>query len=166
MTNRTKIKSGDLLAWSTDKKSLLSKVFLELIRILTSSEYAHVAIAWWIDGRLFIVEATTPNVRLIPIADTDEFYHIPAEIEWSEKAENYLLDKIGLPYSFIDGVLAYLGKTLPESTHYQCAELANDFYRQMGLELGPTNNTPAKVVNALSIAKETYVEYIGPVVQA
>lgn len=142
------IQSGDLLVWSKDKRSTLSNVYLNVIRVATSSEYAHTAIAWRINGRLFIVEATMPNIRLIPVFADDEFYHIPMGLEWQNDSEEYLIDKLGLLYSLMDAMRGYFGITVENDRKYQCAELCKEFYELHGyvLECGLT---PAKLVKCI-----------------
>jgi hypothetical protein len=140
------IQSGDLLVWSKDKRSTISNVYLNVIRFATSSEYAHTAIAWRINGRLFIVEATMPNIRLIPVMVDDEFFHIPMGLEWQNESEEYLIDKLGLLYSLFDAMRGYLGITLENDRKYQCAELCKEFYELHGIVLG-NSFTPAKLVN-------------------
>jgi len=135
MSKRSDIASGDLLVWKKSKFSKTSNFYLNLIRFFTRSEYAHVGVAWRIDGRLFVVEASQPVVRIVPVKEADEFYHISMDIAWTEFSENWLLDKVGLKYSILDAVRAYLGKTIEDDRRYQCAELANEFYKLHGINL-------------------------------
>lgn len=135
MSNRATIQSGDLLIWSRDKRSTISNIYLNLIRFFTRSEFAHVAIAWRLEGRLYIVEATMPVVRLTPVWDDDSFYHVPMGVTWTKEGEDFLLDKIGMMYSLVDAIRGYLGLTITKDTHWQCAELCNYFYRLLGLDL-------------------------------
>jgi hypothetical protein len=98
--------------------------------------------------RLFVIEATMPQVRIIPVSDKEEFYHIPLDIEWKKDYEVFLLDKIGLDYSIFDAVNAFLGKCLEKDDRWQCAELANEFYRSIGIELGNAY-TPGDLVESV-----------------
>lgn len=160
---RTEINSGDLLVWSKDTRGRgKSSFFLNLVRLMTRSEYAHTAIAWRIDGRLFAVDATIPYVRLMPITNKDEFYHIPMNVAWDKNCEKFLLDKIGLSYSFLDGLRAFLGKTVQENDDWQCAELCTYFYREVGIELGEAY-TPSKVVKSAMSVRDTYLRKINSI---
>lgn len=156
--DRGVIRSGDLLVWSTNKKNWLSRMILKFIRFMTASEFAHVGVAWRIEGRLWVVEATIPVVRLSPVKDDDEFFHVPVNLQWNAGCENYLIDKIGLPYSVMDDVRAYLGEALDDDKKWQCAELANDFYRSQGIDIGICSNTPTEVVNNLIIKSDSYIQ--------
>lgn len=160
MHHRQAIKSGDLLIWKKSKKSLISNWTIELIRFFTRSDFAHVGIAWVMDGRVFVVEATQPVVRLTIVKDNDEFYHAPMVIEWSDTSEEYLIDKIGLKYSVFDAIRAFLGKTLDNDRRYQCAELANEFYKTHGIELGDAF-TPSELVEAVLRLQTTTIDFVS-----
>lgn len=160
MHHRQAIKSGDLLIWKKSKKSLISSWAIELIRFFTRSDFAHVGIAWVMDGRVFVVEATQPVVRLTIVKDNDEFYHAPMVIEWSDTSEEYLIDKIGLKYSVFDAIRAFLGKTLDNDRRYQCAELANEFYKTHGIELGDAF-TPSELVEAVLRLQTTTIDFVS-----
>jgi hypothetical protein len=125
---RENIRSGDLLIWSKDEYSVVSNSFLTLIRILTSSDYAHVGIAIRILGRLFVLEASMPRIRLALVSEKDEFYHMPMNVTWKQECEDYLFSKIGLLYSLLDAARAYFGLTVKNNNRYQCAELCREFY--------------------------------------
>lgn len=149
MGKRDDIKSGDLLIWKKSKKSFLSNLAIGAIRLFTRSEYAHVGIAWRIESNtLHVFEATQPAVRVVPLEDGDEFYHIPMSLKWTEKSSEFLQSKLGLKYSIFDAIRAFLGITLDADDRYQCAELANEFYAKHGIYL--TNAyTPSEVVEAI-----------------
>lgn len=152
--HRNKIKTGDLLIWSDNYGSFLSKLFLSIVRFFTRSEFAHVGIAIVKEDRLYVLEATIPEIQLIPVSSLDEFYHLPLylDLEPNDDRLGFLYDKIGLPYSMIDAVKAYLGITNLSNKKWQCAELANKFYKHIGLNFG-RSYTPTKLVNR--IMKET-----------
>lgn len=155
MKSRNEIKSGDMLIWSNDKFSSKSNFYLNGIRTFTRSEYAHTAVAWRLEGRLMIVEATQPVVRLSPVRDHDEFFHIPMGVIWTPESEDYLVSVIGCPYSFMDALRAYIGRTVNKDNHYQCAELCKEFYQLHGIDLG-SELTPAAIVRkALEVTGES-----------
>ena len=146
--HRSQIRSGDLLVWSKNPRNKLSNLLLFIIKLFTQSTYAHVGIAWKVGKRLFVIEATMPQVRIIPVSEREEFYHIPLNIEWKKDYEVFLLDKIGLDYSVFDAINAFLGKRLEKDDRWQCAELANEFYRSIGIELGNAY-TPGDLVESV-----------------
>ncbi len=154
--HRSQIRSGDLLVWSKNGHSKLSNFILFIIKLFTQSTYAHVGIAWKIGKRLFVIEATIPQVRIIPVSEKDEFYHIPLNIEWKKDYDVFLLDKIGLDYSIFDAINAFLGKRLEKDDRWQCAELANEFYRSIGIEFGEAY-TPGDLVEAVLETRETSI---------
>lgn len=160
MGSRSDIKSGDLLVWKRSKFSKKSNFYLNIIRFSTRSEYAHVAIAWRLEGRLFLVEATQPILRITPVRTADEFYHVPMSVNWDSISESWLLDKVGLKYSILDAVRAYLGKTIEDDNRYQCAELAHEFYETHGIDLGDAY-TPSALVSAALEKRHTTLNFIN-----
>lgn len=156
---RDQIKTGDLLIWKKDRVKFLSNLFLTLVRLFTRSEFAHTAIAWRVRDRLFVIEATMPQVRIYPVSNFDEFYHIPMNLDPTEEHLDYLLGKVGLNYSLKHAVWGYLGFKLDDSDEWQCAELATRFYNRLGLNLDDTW-TPTKLVNAVLNSGEKSVRLV------
>lgn len=146
--HRQEIKSGDLLAWSTDSAVGLSAIILRVIRFFTVSEYAHVGVALRLDERLYVVEASIPHIRLKAVSETEEFYHVPMEVDWSYDKELHLRGYIGCNYSIFEAVKAYLGMTVREDTKWQCAEMANRFYKFTGVDFG-NKYTPSNLVKEI-----------------
>lgn len=134
--HRSTIETGDLLVWSSNGTISLGNSVSALIRIATTSEYSHVGIALWLFGRLFVLEAAQPCIRLVPVSSKEEFYHIPMHLEWSQEYYDWLADKIGLPYSIRDACCGYLGIVLADDNRYQCVELVNKFYKFVGKDFG------------------------------
>lgn len=102
-----------------------------------------------------IVEATQPVVRLNPVRDHDEFFHIPMGVIWTAESEDFLVDVMGCPYSFMDALRAYLGKTVEKDNSYQCAELCRDFFRLHGIDLGEDLTPSAIVRKALEVTGQS-----------
>lgn len=148
LTSRARIKSGDLLIWSSEGNFTMSDIVLTAIRFFTLSDFAHVGIAWRSETKLFVIDATMPRVRMRPIVDSESFYHIPMGVVWTPKCEEFLMSKVGLPYSFVDALCAQLGITLNDDEKWQCAEIAHQFYLSTGLDFGKAF-TPTKLVNAI-----------------
>lgn len=154
------IKTGDILVWRQDRTSAISNAFLTLVRFATQSDFAHVGVALRLEGRLFVVEATIPKVRIIPVTYDDEFYHVATGVAPSESSVDWLLSVVGVDYSFLDCLRAYLGMRLDRLGAYQCAELAHEFLSMNGVHLGETF-TPTKLVNALLHRKGVTMDAIS-----
>lgn len=154
--HRSQIRSGDLLVWSKNRSSKFSNFLLFIIKLFTQSTYAHVGVAWKIGNRLFVIEATIPQVRIVPVSKNDEFYHIPINIQWKKDYEIFLLDKIGLSYSVFDAINAFFGKRLEKDDRWQCAELANEFYRSIGLDFKDAY-TPSDLVESVLDLEDTSI---------
>lgn len=141
---RDQIKSGDLLAWSTKGVHGFMDIVTNIIRFVTQSEYEHVGIAWVISGRIFVIEAAFPNVRIRPLKPHTPFYIVPMNIEWDQTKEEFLLSKIGASYSVWKAITSVFVK-LPINQEWQCAQLAAEFYKSCNIDLGDSS-TPADIV--------------------
>ena len=144
---RQNIKSGDLLAWSTKSMHSINDFALHMVRIFTESEYEHVGIAWVIGGRVFVVEAVVPAVRIYPLSRLVPFYSVQMHIEWQAEYEEWLLSNIGDKYSILKAIKSYWGP-IKEDDCWQCAELTIKFYKTLGIDLG-VNYTPSAVVSEI-----------------
>lgn len=141
---RLNIQSGDLLAWSTRGCKSMRDLQLNIVRAFTRSEYDHVAIAWVVGGRVFVIEATPPLVRIYPLAKLTPFYHVPMDIAWKPEYDEYLLAKVGEKYSVWQAIVSYFTKPRVDR-EWQCAELVVDFWDNIGLCL-ECDITPSGVV--------------------
>lgn len=152
---RSKIKSGDLLAWTSTGFSYMD-ILGQIVRVFTRSEYSHVAIAWWSGNRLFMIEAIPPEVRIYPLGERVPFYHLGMNIDWKDSCDDYLLERIGQPYSIYEAVKAFLSK--PDNNHtWECAELCNRFYKNVGIDFGNSNVPSTLVQSALEYSKNSLV---------
>ena len=70
---RDQIKSGDLLAWSHRGFRSWHDFKVQAVRLFTQSEYSHVGIAWVVGGRVFVIEAVEPRVRIFPLSKLGEY---------------------------------------------------------------------------------------------
>ena len=137
---KTEIESGDLLAWSS------TAIELKIVQLFTLSSFDHVGIAWRVDGRLFVIEARPPEIRIYPLSKLRPFYHVPMHIDWSEDYTEYLLEHVGDPYSRWEAIRAFFNISKKDN-HWQCAEFANSFYSRVGLDID-FGLTPRSVVDA------------------
>lgn len=146
-----RIQSGDLLAWRKDSHSPTSDLLIQAIRTLTKADYGHVGIAWrlhdGIQDELFVIEATIPKIRPARVMPDRDFDVIPMGVNWTLPNKSFLVSKIGLPYSVFDAARAYLGRRLEDDDRYQCAELADHFYRAANIIL-EHDYTPGGIVKA------------------
>ena len=155
---RNNIQSGDLLIWSSKEKTI-GNLILILIRLFTLSEYSHVGIAWRVGEHLFVIEASMPEVRIVPLYKRRNFYHLPMNLTWSSEHSNRLLNYVGCRYSIVEAVRGYLGQTNPRDDRWQCAELAVDFYKHAGIDFGLAF-TPAKLVEAVILQRSPKISFI------
>jgi hypothetical protein len=138
------IRSGDILAWSHRAWGSFYDVQIQAVRFFTQSEYCHVGIAWVIGGRVFVIEAVTPKVRIFPLSKLLPFWHTPMNAEWRPATEEYALAQVGADYSKWQAVQAYFGK--PDLDHlWECAELTAEVLRRDGIDLGE-KYTPSAVM--------------------
>lgn len=146
---RCYMRSGDLIAWDKSGGGLISKLTIFFIKLFTGSRYGHVGVLWVKGGRVFVIEAAQPYVRITPVSALKEFFHIPTRVRWLKQYEEFLLSKVGLKYSLMDCIRAYFG-TLnnKDNNRYQCAELACEFYKLANI-LEEDYYEPGCLVNAI-----------------
>lgn len=154
---RSKIRSGDLLAWSHTGWKTWRDIKIELVRFFTQSEYSHVGVAWVIGGRVFVIEAVEPMVRIYPLSKLGNFYHIPMDTEWKLTTEEYALLHVGDDYKQLQAIKAYFVSLGKDST-VECAALAIAILDKEGIDLGEMATPSAVVKAALMLDKQlTYV---------
>lgn len=155
-TYRQLIKSGDILAWTNKKWDTFADVLVQGIRIATRSEYSHVGIAWVVGDRVMVVEAVPPLVRIYPLSKLLPFYHVELDIKWSPYFDEKLLAHVGEKYSILQAMESFFTKP-PSDNKWQCVELADDFYRSIGINLG-SDFTPSSLIESiLKISKHGLV---------
>ncbi len=103
---RSLIRSGDLLAWS--KNDFAAKA----IRRWTGETYEHVALAWVIGSRVFVIESTAwHGVRLRALSEAAPFDWFQTDAPWTEAAQVKALSMLGKPYAWSNIVRLALGLT-------------------------------------------------------
>lgn len=144
---RDAIKSGDLLAWSHHGFRSWYDWKIQLVRMVTRSEYSHVGIAWVISGRVFVIESVTPFVRIVPLSNLLPCYWVHLPVQWDVEAEEYALSLVGnAHYSMWEAVRAFFGlEDNPDA--WECAELVKAVYARCGLALDG-RATPSDVMLA------------------
>lgn len=133
------IKSGDLIAWTSNKG-----FYNKLIRLVTLSEYTHVGIAVIENGKLYVVEATRPVVRKVELVGRAPFHHIPMGVVVDTVLSKVLKDFIGKEYSIVQAALSVFNIYINDDKWY-CTELCYEFYKKAGIEFNK-RLTPTRFV--------------------
>ena len=149
---RSRIKSGDVIAVSHYKWASFYDLQIQAVRMFTRSEYSHVAIAWVVGDRVFLIESVIPYIRITPLSNfaREGFYWIPTETEMSAEELSFALSKVGVgKYSKWQAIKGFL-KNLSIGTDniWQCAEFVIAARKRSGLDLG-RKATPSAVVAEL-----------------
>lgn len=145
---RASIVAGDLIAFSHTGWRSISDVESQIVRMVTRSEYSHVGIAWPVAGRVLILEAVVPEIRIFPLSKLLPFFHISSSItSWTQGAEDYALSRVGQRYSKWEAIKGFLG-TNRDDRRWQCAEYARQVLRAAGLPLD-CRDTPTDLVAAM-----------------
>lgn len=143
---RSRIHSGDLLAWSHRGWGSWYDVKAQAVRIFRRSEYCHVGAAWAFGGRVLVLEAVRKGVRIFPLSLLLPFYWLPAKMEWAKELEAWAMSQVGKDYSEWQAVLAGIGKLdVGKDEIWQCAEFYWILAQRSGIEL-PPGATPDEVV--------------------
>lgn len=147
--HRSDLQNGDLLAWHKTSSPNKSFDYLDLVRILTMSDFGHVSTVWKENNLPFHVEAAMPKITRVLIPTNAEIYVIPLGLNVSDDVMDiFFHDKIGLDYSIYDAWCGLVGWRLSDEKRYQCAELKNEFLRYMGINIGNAY-TPGRVVTSI-----------------
>lgn len=147
---RKKIKTGDLIAYDTEEiDSFFGSVLFAYQKIL-KAKYTHVGVAVCLGNRVFMMEATPPEVRLIPVSMCGDFYHIETKMSVSESSMiDNLCTHIGKKYSLLDLFKSHFNFSNNPNDLY-CSELAGDFYNTFGyLSDRKAGRTPDSIIEAV-----------------
>ncbi len=146
---RSKIKSGDVLAWTHKKARTLYDLRVQLVRFFTRSEYTHVGMAWVIGGRVFILESVATGIRIFPLSRELPFFWIPIDIDFSDDVLNAALAHLGEPYSNLEGVMSLFKNITPgENQQWECAEFVRFLLKKANIKCD-CKNTPTEIVSWL-----------------
>ena len=145
-TARPLIRSGDLVSQSHGDWTTFRGIKTNIVRIFTRSTYSHVGIAWVIGGRVFMLEAVKPKLRIYPMSKIGDFYLLPLQARWCEVAENLALEKVGVDYSELVAMKAFF-EPLRQGEARECAAYALTVLAMDGIDLG-NRATPDAVVLA------------------
>ena len=150
MADFNSLQSGDLLVWSWSAKRSKTKIdYLDIVRLLTISDFGHVSVVWNENGTMQHVEAVQPKIHKSYVPLTNGLYVIPMGLQLANAdMESFFGDKIGLPYSLMDAFRGWVGFTLKDENKWQCAELTLEFYRAMGLNISG-GYTPSRLIRRI-----------------
>lgn len=142
---RPLIKSGDLLAFSHVGWGSWHDFKIQMIRVFQRTEYSHVGVAWVVGGRVFILEAVMPLVRIYPLSKLGKFFWLPTNANWSPDVEEYALSIVGDEYSQLEAVESPF--TTPKKDNlWECAEFAHDVLTMAGVDFQNVSRTPCDIV--------------------
>lgn len=153
---RHTLKSGDLLAWSHRSLKSWYDVKIQIVRMVTRSEYSHVGICWVAAGRVWVIEAVEPCVRIYPLSKLGEFYHTPLPMNWTITVEDAALEHIGTEYLQLDAVRAFFDK-LEAGKVTECAALVQVVAMSGGVYLGARVTPDAIMREAQRLGNPTYL---------
>jgi uncharacterized protein YycO len=131
---RKNIKSGDVLFFTCDKVRSFSDLKDKIIMWWTKSKYYHTAIAWVIDGRVFMLEAVPGGVRMFPLSKELPVDWVSVPKYWNKKIAEWSISHLGDPYSQKDCALEFF-KILKNGSNaeWQCAEFAGYILKMGGV---------------------------------
>ena len=159
---RDRIKTGDVLAWSEGGPwTSWRNVQLNLVRMGTMSDFNHVGLAYCIGGRVFVVEAVVPYIRIYPLSRELPFFWIPTPYVFDLAAETTMLEKVGLPYSKWEAVKALFTTDTDGGKAWECAKLVNRTLMQFDSGFDALHDTPAEVVKYLTRALGFQLSFVS-----
>lgn len=146
---RGSIRSGDLIAFEHEGWKSIADIESQIVKCVTQSAFSHVCVAWVVGGRVFLIEAVVPQVRLMPLSNRarEGFYWIPSEKPMTETELEFGLQWVGVgDYSKWEAILGELELLkIGASEKWECAELTIEM-RKRSNELLGEKATPADVV--------------------
>lgn len=154
---RPLIRSGDLLAFSSGSWKTWSGIKVNIVRMFTRSTYSHVGLAWAIGGRVFVLEAVKPRLRIYPLSQCHDFYLLGLKAPWREQTETFALENIGGTYSEWVALQAFF-RPLEKGNVRQCAAYVREILLFDGIDLGD-RSTPDAVVDA-ALARGADIDFV------
>lgn len=148
---RPKFQSGDLFALTHTSWKTLYDLQIQAVRVFTESEYAHVGMIMVFAGRIFVVEAVTPFVRLVPLSKFAKsgFYWIPMNLPPCDAEVELAFSMVGVAtYSRWEAVKAFFKRfKVGTNAVWECAEAVITWRAASLVPLGDIA-TPTAVVRA------------------
>lgn len=152
-TFRDNIHSGDVLAWGHGAGWFSSwyDFKVNFVRLVTRSEYSHVAVAVRLAGRVFALESVTGGIRMMPLSKLLPFYHLDYQTMDIDRA----MTVCGEPYSQLEAIKGFLGETNDMNAQWQCAEFVKWAQRM------PCQATPSAVVSYVLAGNSKLTEIVA-----
>lgn len=148
---RNTIKTGDILIWSSGGKwDSWRNIQLNLVKMMTMSTFNHIALAYVIGGRVFVIEAVVPYIRIFPLSRELPCYYIKTNFNFTEYNEEFMLSKIGLEYSKWEAIKALFTSNTNNPNKYQCAKLVNECLIPFSPGIERIYDTPQETVKYLN----------------
>ncbi len=140
---RNQIASGDVLGWTHRPWGSWYDIKCQIVRLAQRSEYSHVGVAIVLGGRVWVLEAVTPHVRLVPLSNLLPCYHVTGNGLTDEQLELGLswVGKEDITYSQLEAVRGFFGENNPNDGKIECAELVTTL---LGLKC---RATPSAVID-------------------
>lgn len=143
------LQNGDIIVWRDGVPGVGRLSYLNMVRILTMSDFGHVSVAWRRHNETLHVEAVMPKVRRTRLPVNANLYVLPINKTVTDSMMSDFFDpQIGLEYSVRDAFYGLIGKIPKEDNRIQCAEQATDFLRSIGIHL-TDSYTPSRLVRRL-----------------
>ena len=147
---RSEIKTGDVLAWSRGGAwNSWKNIQINIVRLVTLSEYSHVGLAYVVGDRVFLIEAVIPTIRIVPLSSELPFFWLKTPFEFKEENVKKSLSKIGLPYSVLEAIKSVFTKDTNGQKVWECAKLVNQTLKDFDPGFDDLHDTPAQVVKYL-----------------
>ena len=143
---RTLIESGDVIALSHGGWTTRQEIESEIVRMATRSTFSHVGICWVVGGRVFVLEAVVPKVRVFLLSGYQEFYWLPMRKPLSKEALQLALSLAGQGYSRFEAVLSFFGIRMKDKL-WSCAEYVKEVLSRNGVDISG-DDTPSEVVKS------------------
>lgn len=144
------IRSGDLIAQGHGDWGSWSGFKTNMVRLFTRSSFSHVGIAWVVGGRVFLLEAVMPKVRIFPLSLAGDFYLLPMQAPWRGETEEFALSQIGVDYSQTDAMRAFF-EPLEAGKVNECAAYVREVFALDGIDLGAMSRPDTVVQAALGL---------------
>lgn len=152
---RSSFQSGDIAAFTHRRLRSWYDFKVWCVRVFTASKYSHVGLIWVDHGRVWLLEAVTPKVRIVPLSlyAEDGFDWISLDRPMTEVEVNAALSEVGVTgYSQGEAILAWFKRlTIVKGAVTQCCKYVILNRRLSGVELGPVATPPEVVDTALNL---------------
>ena len=130
---RDSLRTGDLVSWKAGKVNSFFTAVLKIYQKILKPKSVHVGIVFVIGGRIFVVEARPPAIRIYPLSQMEDFYLIQTNIPDEKANVDFLLQEVGVEYGILDLVRGLLFADGKNNKQQYCSELGSLYYEVVGL---------------------------------